>query len=77
QLAVALGARDAARNLEPLMGIKGNGIGGNGNGRNVNRGNKNRGNGNGENGMVMGTDEEMAITSEDLCLLESRHVKTS
>nr|GFD55779.1 hypothetical protein [Tanacetum cinerariifolium] len=27
--------------------------------------------------MVMGTKEEMAITSKDLCLLESAHIKTS
>ncbi|GJX70783.1 hypothetical protein Tco_0307954, partial [Tanacetum coccineum] len=27
--------------------------------------------------MVIGTEEEMAITSEDLCLLESAHIKTS
>ncbi|GKD78014.1 hypothetical protein Tco_1340635, partial [Tanacetum coccineum] len=27
--------------------------------------------------MVMGTEEAMAITSEDLCLLESAHIKTS
>nr|GEU78401.1 putative reverse transcriptase domain-containing protein [Tanacetum cinerariifolium] len=65
RLAGALGARDAARNFEPLIGnerneirgngIGGNGIGGNGIGRNENRGNgENReneegGNGNGGN----------------------------
>ncbi|GJS19634.1 hypothetical protein Tco_0448266 [Tanacetum coccineum] len=27
--------------------------------------------------MVMGKEENMAITSEDLCLLESAHIKTS
>nr|GFB13291.1 hypothetical protein [Tanacetum cinerariifolium] len=27
--------------------------------------------------MVMGTEKEMAITSEDLCLLGSAHIKTS
>ncbi|GKE75740.1 hypothetical protein Tco_1537781 [Tanacetum coccineum] len=27
--------------------------------------------------MVMGTEEEMAITSEDLCMFESAHIKTS
>nr|GEV52940.1 putative reverse transcriptase domain-containing protein [Tanacetum cinerariifolium] len=45
-VARALGACDAARNLKPLMGneIRGNGIGGNGN-----VGNRIRGNGNGEN----------------------------
>ncbi|GKD83284.1 hypothetical protein Tco_1350123 [Tanacetum coccineum] len=63
----ALGARDAARNLEPLIGE--------------------------EMEMEememeememeememeeMGTEEEMAITSEDLCLLESAHIKTN
>nr|GEV41276.1 hypothetical protein [Tanacetum cinerariifolium] len=41
RLAGALGARDIARNLEPLMGNEGNGNGGNGNG-----GNRNGGNGN-------------------------------
>ncbi|GJX77836.1 putative reverse transcriptase domain-containing protein [Tanacetum coccineum] len=30
-----------------------------------------------ETEMAMGTEEEMAITSEDLCLLESAHIKTS
>nr|GEV60718.1 hypothetical protein [Tanacetum cinerariifolium] len=50
-----LGACDAARNLEPLMGNKGNGNegngnGGNGNGGNGNEGNGNRGNVNGGNG---------------------------
>nr|GEU64655.1 putative reverse transcriptase domain-containing protein [Tanacetum cinerariifolium] len=44
RLAGGLGARDAARNLEPLMGNEGNGNGENGNGDNRNRGN---GNGNG------------------------------
>ncbi|GJZ83581.1 putative reverse transcriptase domain-containing protein [Tanacetum coccineum] len=56
----ALGARDAARNLEPLIGDEseqeevngngGNGNGGNGNGGKGNRGNGNRVNGNGGNG---------------------------
>ncbi|GJU70703.1 hypothetical protein Tco_1262108 [Tanacetum coccineum] len=75
----ALGARDATRNLKPLIGGGGeqeevNGNGGNGNGVNGNRENGNRENGNGGNGnkereMEMETEEEMAITSEDLCLL--------
>ncbi|GJU05351.1 hypothetical protein Tco_1121781 [Tanacetum coccineum] len=53
RMAGALGARDAAKNLEPLIG--------------------------GEEMEMeeMGTDEEMAITSEDLCLLESAHIKTN
>nr|GFC02470.1 hypothetical protein [Tanacetum cinerariifolium] len=38
RLAGALGARDAVKNLEPLMGNKGNGNGGNGNGENGNGG---------------------------------------
>ncbi|GKG31906.1 hypothetical protein Tco_0426856, partial [Tanacetum coccineum] len=56
QLAGALGARDAARNLEPLIGGGGEHeeISGNrevnGNGLNGNRGNGNGGNGNGGNG---------------------------
>ncbi|GKB57395.1 putative reverse transcriptase domain-containing protein, partial [Tanacetum coccineum] len=65
RLAGALGARDAARNLEPLIrdggeqgevnrnegnGNRGNRNGGNGNGGNGNRGNGNRGNGNRGNG---------------------------
>ncbi|GKD08780.1 putative reverse transcriptase domain-containing protein, partial [Tanacetum coccineum] len=62
RLAGALGACDAARNLEPLMGdggepeevkgneVNGNGGNGNGNGGNGNGENGNRGNGNGENG---------------------------
>ncbi|GJW76828.1 reverse transcriptase domain-containing protein [Tanacetum coccineum] len=50
-MAGALEARNAARNLEPLMGDGGeheeiSGNGGNGNGGNENRGNGNRGNGN-------------------------------
>ncbi|GKF05675.1 hypothetical protein Tco_0036343, partial [Tanacetum coccineum] len=59
-LAVVLGARDAARNLEPFIGgggeqeeISGNGVNGNGvngNGGNGNGGNGNGGNGNGGNG---------------------------
>ncbi|GKC58684.1 putative reverse transcriptase domain-containing protein, partial [Tanacetum coccineum] len=52
QMAGALRARNAARNLEPLMRDGGgqeevNGNGGNGNGGNGNRGNGNAGNGNG------------------------------
>nr|GEY08455.1 reverse transcriptase domain-containing protein [Tanacetum cinerariifolium] len=39
QLAGALGARDAAKNLEPLMGNEGNGNRGNGNGNGNGRGN--------------------------------------
>ncbi|GJW84793.1 putative reverse transcriptase domain-containing protein [Tanacetum coccineum] len=60
RLAGALGARDAARNLEPLIGDgdeqgevngnRGNGNGGNGNGVNGNGRNGNGGNGNGGNG---------------------------
>ncbi|GJU88988.1 hypothetical protein Tco_1301411 [Tanacetum coccineum] len=60
RLAVVLGARDAARNLEPFIGgggeqeeISGNGVNGNGvngNGGNGNGGNGNGGNGNGGNG---------------------------
>ncbi|GKG12255.1 hypothetical protein Tco_0346492, partial [Tanacetum coccineum] len=65
RLAGALGACDAARNLEPLIGDGdvqgevngnrgnrngGNGNGGNGNGVNGNGGNGNGGNGNGGNG---------------------------
>ncbi|GKE78694.1 hypothetical protein Tco_1544814 [Tanacetum coccineum] len=55
QMARALGARNASRNLEPLMRDgggqeEGNGNRGNGNGGNGNRGNGNRGNGNGVNG---------------------------
>ncbi|GKE42553.1 reverse transcriptase domain-containing protein [Tanacetum coccineum] len=65
RMAGALGARDTARNLEPLMGDdggqeevngnggnrnRGNGNGGNGNGGNGNGGNGNGGNGNGGNG---------------------------
>ncbi|GJT60545.1 putative reverse transcriptase domain-containing protein [Tanacetum coccineum] len=60
RLAGALGARDAARNLEPLIGgggeheeLSGNGVNGNrgnGNGRSGKVGNRNRGNGNGGNG---------------------------
>ncbi|GKE01962.1 hypothetical protein Tco_1389945, partial [Tanacetum coccineum] len=46
QMARALGARNAARNLEPLMRDE-------------------------------ETEEEMAITLEDLCLLKSAHIKTS
>nr|GEV54564.1 putative reverse transcriptase domain-containing protein [Tanacetum cinerariifolium] len=46
RLAGALGARDAVRNLEPLMGNEGNGNGGNRNEGNGNGGNRN-GNGNG------------------------------
>nr|GEV22669.1 putative reverse transcriptase domain-containing protein [Tanacetum cinerariifolium] len=61
QLAGALEACDAARNLEPLIGNGGNRNGGNGNG----------GNGMKEMEMVMGTEEEMAMTLEDLCLLET------
>nr|GEY01770.1 hypothetical protein [Tanacetum cinerariifolium] len=45
-LAGALGARDAARNLEPLMGNEGNGNGGNGGNKNGRNGNDN-GNGGG------------------------------
>ncbi|GKB03425.1 putative reverse transcriptase domain-containing protein, partial [Tanacetum coccineum] len=51
----------------------GNGNGGNENGRNGgngNRGNGNGGNRNGGNGNVMEMEENMAITSEDLCLLK-------
>nr|GEY01768.1 putative reverse transcriptase domain-containing protein [Tanacetum cinerariifolium] len=59
RLAGALGARDAARNLEPLMGNRGNGNGGNRNGRNGN----DNGNGGGYGYNFRG--------SEDLCLLES------
>nr|GEX03779.1 putative reverse transcriptase domain, aspartic peptidase domain protein [Tanacetum cinerariifolium] len=43
RLAGALGARDAARNLKPLMGNGGNRSGGNGNERNGNKGNGNEG----------------------------------
>nr|GEW47371.1 reverse transcriptase domain-containing protein [Tanacetum cinerariifolium] len=52
RLAGALGARDAARNLEPLIENEGNGNGGNGNSRNRNGGNGNgrNGNGNGNEG---------------------------
>nr|GEW88102.1 retrotransposon protein, putative, Ty3-gypsy subclass [Tanacetum cinerariifolium] len=50
QLARALGARDVARNLEPLIGNKGNGIGGNGIRGNRIGGNGNEGNGNGNGG---------------------------
>ncbi|GJS00927.1 hypothetical protein Tco_0317435 [Tanacetum coccineum] len=58
RLAGALGARDAARNLEPLIGgggeheeLSGNRVNGNnGNGRSGKVGNRNRGNGNGGNG---------------------------
>nr|GEX31081.1 putative reverse transcriptase domain-containing protein [Tanacetum cinerariifolium] len=46
----ALGARDAARNLEPLIGGGGEQEEVNGNGGNGNRGNGNKGNGNGGNG---------------------------
>nr|GFD38621.1 reverse transcriptase domain-containing protein [Tanacetum cinerariifolium] len=42
-----LRARDAAKNLEPLMGNEGNGNGGNGNRGNGNGGNESGGNGNG------------------------------
>ncbi|GKF10950.1 hypothetical protein Tco_0048876, partial [Tanacetum coccineum] len=55
RMAGVLGARDAARNLKPLMGDGGgqeevNGNRGNRNGGNGNGGNRNRGNGNGGNG---------------------------
>ncbi|GJR64588.1 reverse transcriptase domain-containing protein [Tanacetum coccineum] len=55
RLTGALGARDAARNLEPFIGDGGeqgevNGNRGNRNGGNRNGGNENRGNGNGGNG---------------------------
>nr|GEW60599.1 putative reverse transcriptase domain-containing protein [Tanacetum cinerariifolium] len=51
----ALGARDAAKRLEPLKGNKGNGNRGNGNEGNRNEGNGNGGNGNGNgNGGVNG-----------------------
>ncbi|GKG04123.1 hypothetical protein Tco_0314510, partial [Tanacetum coccineum] len=55
RLAGALGARDAARNLEPLIGggveqEEENGNRGNGNGGNRNGGNGNGGNGNGGKG---------------------------
>ncbi|GKG53074.1 hypothetical protein Tco_0552342 [Tanacetum coccineum] len=81
-MAGALGAHTPARNLEPLMRDGGgqeevNRNGGNENGGNGNRGNGNGGNRNRRNEMVMRTEEEMAITSEDLCLLESAHIKTS
>ncbi|GJS35253.1 reverse transcriptase domain-containing protein [Tanacetum coccineum] len=50
RLAGALGARDAARNLEPLIGDGGEQGEVNGNGRNGNGENGSGGNGNGENG---------------------------
>ncbi|GJV18000.1 hypothetical protein Tco_1363323 [Tanacetum coccineum] len=79
RMAEALRARDIVRNLGPFMGDEGEREEVNGNGGN---GNRNGGNRNGEMEMeeiemVMGTEENMAITLEDLCLLESAHIKTS
>ncbi|GJT77176.1 reverse transcriptase domain-containing protein [Tanacetum coccineum] len=79
-MAEALRVRDTVRNLGPLMGdeVEQEEVGEN----------RNRGNGDGGNGMeemeteememekmemVMGTEENMAITSEDLCLLEKKY----
>ncbi|GKE54996.1 hypothetical protein Tco_1490152, partial [Tanacetum coccineum] len=70
QMAGALGVHNAARNLEPFMRD-----------REMEEMEMEemeiKGMEMEEMEMVMGTDEEMAITLEDLCLLESAHIKTS
>ncbi|GKA74023.1 hypothetical protein Tco_0780325 [Tanacetum coccineum] len=63
----ALGARNTARRLEPLM------RGGGGQMEEMEMGEMEME----VMEMVIGMEEEMAITSEDLCLLESTHIKTS
>nr|GEZ46233.1 retrotransposon protein, putative, Ty3-gypsy subclass [Tanacetum cinerariifolium] len=60
-------SRDAARNLKPLMEMKVMEMVG----MEIKEMEMK------EMEMVMGTEEEMAITLEDLCLLESAHIKTS
>nr|GEX91530.1 putative reverse transcriptase domain-containing protein [Tanacetum cinerariifolium] len=57
-------------------GNREDGIWGNGNRGNRNRGNKMEGIKTEEMEMIMEMEEEMAITLEDLCLLESAHINT-